>query len=83
MGIVLGYPLEDVSGFIENNGKNYLYSGYWKVSQNAEEKIRLFKIYKDIKKYFVEQIENGRQIYQICSECRKFAYKSCINQKNI
>lgn len=74
MGIVLGYPLEDVSGFIENNGKNYLYSGYWKVYKNAEEKIQLFKIYKDIKKYFVEQIENGRQIHQICSECRKFAY---------
>ena len=73
MGIVLGYPLEDVSGFIENNGKNYLYSGYWKVYKNAEEKIQLFKIYKDIKKYFVEQIENGRQIHQICSECRKFA----------
>ena len=67
MGIVLGYPLEDVSGFIENNGKNYLYSGYWKVYKNAEEKIQLFKIYKDIKKYFVEQIENGKQIYQILS----------------
>ena len=76
MGIVLGYPLEDVSGFIENNGKNYLYSGYWKVYKNAEEKIRLFKKYKDIKKYFVEQIENGKQIYQICSECREFAIKA-------
>ena len=76
MGIVLGYPLEDVSGFIENNGKNYLYSGYWKVYKNAEEKIRLFKTYKDIKKYFVEQIENGKQIYQICSECREFAAKA-------
>ena len=76
MGIVLGYPLEDVSGFIENNGKNYLYSGYWKVYKNAEEKIRLFKTYKDIKKYFVEQIENGRQIHQICSECREFAVRA-------
>ncbi|RHQ99627.1 DUF3793 family protein [Peptoclostridium sp. AF21-18] len=76
MGIVLGYPLEDVSGFIENNGKNYIYSGYWKVYKNAEEKIQLFKIYKDIKKYFVEQIENGRQIHQICSECREFAVRA-------
>lgn len=76
MGIVLGYPLEYVSGFIENNGKNYLYSGYWKVYKNAEEKIQLFKIYKDIKKYFVEQIENGRQIHQICSECREFAVRA-------
>lgn len=75
MGLILGYPLEDVSGFIENNGKNYLYSGYWKVYKNAEEKIRLFKIYKDIKKYFVEQIETGKHIYQICSEFRSLSEK--------
>lgn len=76
IGIILGYPLEDVSGFIENNGKNYLYSGYWKVYKNPEEKIRLFETYKDVKRYFVEQIENGKQIYQICSECKKFAQKA-------
>lgn len=28
MGILLGYPIEDVWGFIENEGKNYLYTGY-------------------------------------------------------
>ncbi len=28
MGLLLGYPVEDVVGFMENNGKNYLYSGY-------------------------------------------------------
>lgn len=76
MGIILGYPLEDVSGFIDNNGKNYLYSGYWKVYKNPEEKIRLFKTYKEVKKYFVEQIENGKQIYQVCSECKKIAEKA-------
>lgn len=75
MGVILGYPLEDVSGFIENNGKNYLYSGYWKVYKNAEEKIRLFKIYKDIKKYFVEQIETGKHLYQICSDFKCLSTK--------
>ena len=30
LGILLGYPLEDVRGFIRHKGKNYLYSGYWK-----------------------------------------------------
>ena len=28
IGIFLGYPLEDVVGFIENQGKNYTCSGY-------------------------------------------------------
>lgn len=31
MGILLGYPSEDVSGFIEHKGRDFLYSGYWKV----------------------------------------------------
>ena len=31
MGLFLGYPLEDVQGFITNQGRNSLCSGYWKV----------------------------------------------------
>ena len=30
MGVLLGYPLEDVKGFINNRGRNFLYTGYWK-----------------------------------------------------
>lgn len=39
MGILLGYPVEDVEGFIINNGKNELYTGYWKVYDNLTEKL--------------------------------------------
>ncbi len=46
MGLLLGYPPEDVKGFIRNQGKNYLYSGYWKVYDRPHEKIRLFKKYE-------------------------------------
>lgn len=38
LGILLGYPEEDVKGYIENKGKNYLYNGYWKVYRDVEEK---------------------------------------------
>lgn len=30
IGVFLGYPLEDVIGFIENNGRNYTCIGCWK-----------------------------------------------------
>ena len=30
VGIFLGYPLEDVVGFIEHKGQNYTYCGLWK-----------------------------------------------------
>ena len=47
MGIFLGYPLEDVKGFIEFNGKESLYVGYWKVYSKLEEKLALFQKYDE------------------------------------
>ena len=43
MGIFLGYNADDVTGFIENKGRNYLYSGYWKIYSNLKEAIQLFE----------------------------------------
>lgn len=43
MGLFLGYPIEDVKGFIENNGENSLYTGYWKVYSDMQAKITLFQ----------------------------------------
>lgn len=37
IGVFLGYPLEDVIGFIENNGKNHSFCGYWKAYGNPDE----------------------------------------------
>ena len=31
IGVFLGYPLDDVVSFIQNNGKNYQEIGYWKI----------------------------------------------------
>lgn len=46
VGIFLGYPLEDVIGFIENSGKNSLLSGYWKVYGDKARAVRLFREYR-------------------------------------
>lgn len=46
IGLFLGYPLEDVVGFIENDGENYLCTGCWKVyskQRDAEESFCRFK----------------------------------------
>ena len=42
IGILLGYPAEDVKGFVTNKGRNYLGSGYWKVYSDLPEKKKLF-----------------------------------------
>lgn len=47
VGIFLGFPVEDVKGFIENKGKKYLLSRYWKVYRNRERAELLFKVYDE------------------------------------
>ncbi len=47
VGIFLGIPVEDVEGFMENKGKHYLLSRYWKVYRNQERAELLFKIYDE------------------------------------
>lgn len=74
MGLFLGYPVEDVVGFIENSGKNSLYSGYWKVYGDVSEKIKLFEKFDMAKENLIQFLANGmtildavnqKQIYQI------------------
>ena len=59
MGLLLGYPVEDVVGFIENDGKNFLYTGSWKVYKNREEKIQLFQIFELAKKTLLQWMTMG------------------------
>ena len=65
LGLFLGYPIEDVEGFIKENGKNYLYSGYWKVYKDAEIKIRLFKNYEKVQTEIVRLLYEGLDIMDI------------------
>lgn len=59
MGLLLGYPVEDVEGFIRNGGKNYLHIGYWKVYANLSEKLQLFSRFERAKETIIQMISNG------------------------
>lgn len=52
IGVFLGYPLQDVVGFIENKGQNYKCTGCWKVYNNPFAAQKLFHCYKNCKKKF-------------------------------
>ena len=43
IGFFLGYPPEDVFGFIKNKGSNYKLCGYWKVYGSVEKAKSLFE----------------------------------------
>lgn len=47
IGLFLGYPLDDVIGFIENKGENFLCSGCWKVYSKERDAQTCFCCYKN------------------------------------
>ena len=61
IGVFLGYPLDDVIGFIEH--KPYYLVGDWKVYQNVNEAKKQFDLFKQTKEKMLNQIHNG---YELC-----------------
>ncbi len=65
IGLLLGYPAADVAGFILNGGKDFLYSGYWKVYENLEERLEIFEGYDQAKEQVVRMIAAGADVHKI------------------
>ncbi len=65
IGVFLGYPVEDVLGFINNQGRNYLYIGYWKVYGNLTEAMHLFEKYRQAKQLVIRMISQGVNVHHI------------------
>lgn len=59
IGIFLGYPLEDVVGFIKNNGKNHSFCGYWKAYGNPDEARSRYRQLKSCCAQFRERYRHG------------------------
>lgn len=65
LGLLLGYPAMDVQGFIEHDGKDFLYSGYWKVYGNLKETLPLFQQFKMAKHFALHLAKRGYNIADI------------------
>ena len=65
IGLFLGYPLDDVIGFIVNKGKNCHCIGCWKVYCNKEEAERTFCKYKKCTDVYNRLWRNGRSIQKL------------------
>ena len=65
MGIFLGYPLEDVRGFILHEGKDSRYTGYWKVYGDVEQAKQTFQAYDNAKECAVVEFMAGKQMKEI------------------
>ncbi|MBQ8280280.1 MAG: DUF3793 family protein [Roseburia sp.] len=65
MGLLLGYPVEDVEGFIVHNGQNFICSGYWKVYKDAPAKQELFRKYEEAQRDVIALLAQGIGIRRI------------------
>lgn len=65
IGVFLGYPLGDVIGFIENEGKNCKCRGYWKVYCDECQAIKAFSRYKKCKTTYARLWQQGRSVWQL------------------
>lgn len=59
LGIFLAYPVHDVQGFIDHEGRNYLCSGYWKVYKNVKEAEMIFELYEQARILVTSHVRNG------------------------
>lgn len=65
IGFFLGYPHEDVIGFIENHGQNYLEVGPWKVYANQSQARRTFACYRRCARIYARAYRNGRSLRRL------------------
>ena len=59
IGFFLGYPYDDVVGFIENKGENSLCSGCWKVYSRARDAQACFCCYKTCTAAYEDLFDEG------------------------
>ncbi len=60
IGLFLGYPPEDVKGFIEDGSRNYKCKGCWKVYSDEEKAQRLFEKYRKCTSVYIDKWYGGR-----------------------
>lgn len=65
IGLFLGYPSEDVKGFIENRAAGYKCSGCWKVYGNEQDAKKQFERYRKCTNVYCTQWANGKSIEQL------------------
>ena len=69
IGLFLGYPPEDVSGFIENKAENCKYTGLWKVYGDEETAKKTFEKYRKCTALYCELFMNGTHIERLTVAC--------------
>lgn len=65
LGFFLGYPYEDVLGFIEHRGRDYLAAGPWKVYANLDRARATFERFRRCAAAYAKAHRQGRCLAQL------------------
>lgn len=65
IGIFLGYPLDDVKGFIEHSGRHFKISGQWKVYSDTKRAEELFNKYAECSNRYCACLLRGQSIEEL------------------
>lgn len=65
IGVFLDYPLCDVKGFIENKGRNFKYSGCWKVYSDVAGSVRKFRRYDSCREDACAKLRAGMSVSEV------------------
>ncbi|MBQ8913608.1 MAG: DUF3793 family protein [Lachnospiraceae bacterium] len=79
LGFLLGYPVEDIKGFINHKGEKYQYVGYWKVYADYEKKKKIFESFENAKESLINLLYHGVSMAEIISICCSKNRKIQIN----
>lgn len=79
IGLFLGYPLHDVIGFIQNEGKNCRHCGLWKVYCNECQAQKTFCMFKKCTKVYCECFQKGTPIKRLTVAVKNIQnMKGCV-----
>lgn len=70
IGVILGYPVQDVREFICRNGQDSLFTGYWKVYHDPLRAQIVFFTYDKAKDSAVNEFLSGKTIQEIAKTGR-------------
>jgi len=65
VGVFLGYPLQDILGFIANEGRDCLCSGCWKVYHEPQKAQETFQRYRSCTETYRSLYRNGHTADQL------------------
>lgn len=65
IGLFLGYPVEDVEGFIRHVGRDCKLCGWWKVYGDAEAASRVFDRLSRVRRAVTQRVERGETLFEV------------------